>query len=476
MSRHSLPALIVIVVVGALVPIASAQSDNGTDKQLKQLRQQVQSLQQQVSDLRQKKEESWMAQREKEKMKQLVDDVLSDAKKRDTLRARKLTAGHDGSHFYLKSADDKFYLELAGHLQLRYIFNSRSDADQRVATGDDQQEGFQLRRLKFKPEGYVTYGQRKINFDMSLAGDRDMESIGFEDYTVSTELFEDVSIKGGRWKQPFALQNLRSSSRQLAVERSLVNELFNVDRSEGVMLSYEGESVRLFGAINDGEGAEASDFDNAANNTDFAVTGRGELLLAGGWDQVADDASSWRGEGTGAALGAAVHYEEATTGSSDNPGTPDVEGQNNDFLLWTGDATFESNGFGATAAAYGRHSSNEVGSDFDDYGLYVEGGYMVVPDTVEPFARYELILTDDSRAAVQAGDVSEQTNLITAGVNWYQHRHDSKFTLDVVYAFEPLAAGLAGMSDPTSTGLGLLEDSAGEDGQFTLRAQYQLKW
>jgi hypothetical protein len=461
----------------ALTPLALAQNDAAGSGQLEELQQKVQRMENQLNQLREQEHESWMDQRRKEEMKKLVNDVLEDAEKRDSLTGQGLTAGHDGSHFFLKSADDKFYLEFAGHMQLRYIANDRNES-----TGDDNQEGFQLRRIKFKPEGYVTYGDRKINFDLSLAGDRDSSDTFFEDYTVSTELFDNVAIKGGRWKQPFALQNIRSSSRQLAVERSLVNELFNVDRSEGVMLSYEGQAVRLFGSFNNGAEAEFSDFDNgqfddANNDTDFAITSRAEFLLAGDWGPVEGDASAWQGEDPAAALGAAVHYQHGTTGSGDDPGTgTETEGTNDNFLLWTADATAEAEGLGVTAAAYGRHEDNELTADFDDYGFYVEGGYMVVPDTFEPFARYELILTDASRTAVRDGDVDEQTNIVTAGANWYQHGHDSKFTLDVVYAFEPLAAGLGGSSDPTSTGLGLLPDAAGEDGQFAVRAQYQLKW
>jgi hypothetical protein len=389
---------------------------------------------------------------------------MADAQSRQTFSQDGLVAGHDGDHFILSNPGETFLLELAGHFQFRYIWNNRQSSGE-----DDQQQGFQLRRAKFKPEGYVTYGDRRIYFDMSLAADRDSTDTFFEDYTVSTEVSKDLWIKGGRWKQPFALQNLRSSSEQLAVERSLVNELFNVDRSEGVMLSYTGEQARVYGSLNNGAAAEFSDFDNDRNTTDFAVTGRGEVLLAGDWDQL-DDASSWGDEGPAAALGAAAHWEEGTTGTA---------ATNDNFLLWTADASAEAGGFGATAAVYGRHTDNELAADTDNYGAYVEGGYMIVPDTIEPFVRYQWIRTDGQVAAVQNGAVEKDTNLITGGVNWYHYGHASKFTLDVVYALDPLAPGLAGTDPtdtPTSTGLGLLQDAPGEDGQVALRAQYQLKW
>jgi len=510
------PAIFVLITLAIASPATAADdaSEKDTPNEVQQLRQEVKRLRRQVRQLRKevRGDQRETADRAKPDTpdKPAKPDTPATARpdrpdrpadtpapstkqdpateptrprpaepaEQDFLDPSRLTAGHDGSHFFIKSADDDFYLELAGHLQVRYVANQRDNADAAMPSADDDQEGFQLRRLKFKPEGYVTYGDRKINFDLSLAGDRDSEDTFFEDYTVSTRFFsfENVTIKGGRWKQPFARQNMRSSSRQLAVERSLVNELFNVDRSEGAMLSYAGEAVRLFGAVNNGADAEFSDFDNDRNDTDVAFTGRGEWLLMGEWDQVADDASSWQDEGPGAALGAAVHYEIGTTGSGDDPATPETEGTNDNFLLWTADATYEQAGLGLTAAAYGRHSDNELAADFDDYGLYAEGGYMIVPDTIEPFTRYELVLTDDDRTAVTDGDVSEETHVLTAGVNWYHAGHNSKLTLDIVHALDPIAPGLAGSDDPASTGLGLLNDAPGEDGQTAIRAQYQLKW
>jgi hypothetical protein len=239
------------------------------------------------------------------------------------------------------------------------------------------------------------------------------------------------------------------------------------------MVSYQGERVRLYGSLNNGDNRQFAGFNNASgNNTDYAITGRGSVLVAGDWDQT-KDASSWTGEATAGALGGAIHWQEGTTGTA---------GPNNDLFLWTLDGTFESAGFGSTAALYGRHTDNEFANDTDNYGAYVEGGYMVVPDTVEPFFRYQWIRTDDSINAVQNGNVEEDTNILTAGVNWYQARQNSKFTLDVVYALDPLAPGLAGSGavggpgGATSTGLGLLNDAAGEDEQVAVRAQYQLKW
>ena len=422
-----------------------------------QLERQVQQLQSRVAELETKENQDWMTQRRAEEVKTLIRDVLSDAETRSTLLQEGMTAGHDGG-FFLRSADGAFLLELAGHLQVRYIWNNRDNSG-----ADDNEAGFQLRRTKFKGEGHI--GSPRIKYDFSLAGDRDDEKTIFEDYTMSYDFTDTLSIKGGRWKQPFAMQEMVSSSRQLPVERSLVHEVFNVGRSEGVGLEYATDRFRAYAVTNNGKGGDFSDFDT--NTVDAAFVGRVEALLAGEWGQFKDPGTAWQGEDTGAMVGVAGYYEIGETGDGQ------AANDNDDLLMWTVDGSVESNGFGIFAAAYGMHSTGAgATADFDDFGFLVEGGYFIVPDEIQPFARYELIIQDDARAGVGT-DTEEETNLITAGFNWYQHKHDAKFTMDVVYALDPIRGDFL---DP-STGLGLLEDAAGgEDGQFALRTQYQLKF
>ncbi len=53
-------------------------------------------------------------------------------------------------------------------------------------------------------------------------------------------------------------------------------------------------------------------------------------------------------------------------------------------------------------------------------------------------------------------------------MNYYLKKHSAKFTVDGVFALDPLT-GIA-----VSDGLGLQGDGADEDGQFALRAQFQI--
>lgn len=482
--------LMSILLIATFGPVDSARAGEQDpfdrvrqlESQVEQLQQTVKGFEEQVGQLQARLGETWMNERRAEQVKALVRQVLADAETRASLLDNQLTAGHDG-HFFLASADGRFRLEFAGHLQVRYTFNARDDAG---SGADDNLGGFNLRRAKFKPSGHVTLGGRRIAFAASLAGDQDRgDPPIFEDYYLQTEIADGLSVRAGRWKQPFAIQNLTSSARQLAVERSAVHELFRVDRSEGVMVGYQREAIRLFAAINDGMQAEKTDFNQ--DDADFAVTGRAEWRLAGDWKQFGDPAVAWSGEPTGLLIGAAAHYQAAETGHRNLPGADGVLGTgddvvfaNDEMLNWTADLTFEQDGFGVLLAGYGHHAFNEMMPDFNDYGLLVEAGYFVVPDVLQPFVRYELILADDARGPVVDGSMSEQTDILTAGLNWYQARHNAKFTIDVVYAFDPLFASDAGPgSSPDSiagNSLGLQPDAAGQNGQFAIRTQYQLIW
>jgi len=454
----SLAGAVTVGVTGA-VSGAEPQPAPQADR-VRQLEARVQQLQSRVIELEDRDDRDWMTRRRAEQVKALVRDVLDDAETRAALLDEGVTAGHDG-HFFLKSADGAFLLELAGHLQVRYIYNHRRGAHAADPDADDNEAGFQIRRAKFKGEGHI--GDPRLTYDFSLAADRDSKDTIFEDYTLGYAFTDNLSVTAGRWKQPFARQEMVSSSRQLAVERSLVHERFNVGRGEGVGLTYATDRFNAYGTFTNGMESSFDNFTTTDGNfTDAAFVGRVETLIAGEWSQFKDPGTAWRGQPTGAMAGAAVYYQIDETGNDD---------PNDKLLLWTVDASLESGGFGVFAAGYGRHADNEMDADYDDFGLLVESGYFLVPDKLQPYVRYELIIQDDRRTNVVSGANNEYTNLVTAGVNWYQHKHDAKFTVDVVYAFDPLN-GFVSPSD----GLGLLEDADRQDGQAAVRAQYQLKW
>lgn len=448
MNKYAVSTAAAIAVTAGVV---HADGDVSQADVVSQLQSEVAKLRAELDEVKAQTSRDWMTEARAEEMRNIVYDVLADADTRASLLQDGANAGYDGG-FFINSPDGKFSLKLGGQLQVRYIFNTRDDGGGGI---DEDQFGFQVRRAKLIGKGHI--GDPKIGFGFSLAGDRGEDNAFFEDYFLNYKFDNGVLVQAGRWKQPYSRENIMSSTKQMAVERSLVLETFNVDRSDGVMLAYEADQWRLSGAWNDGIDGDNTDFN--ADGVDFGLTGRVDFLVMGDWKQM-EDFASWSGEDDALFLGGGVHYQEGETDSA----SEDME-----VLLLTGDVLYEYNGLSLFGAVY-YSDINQDALDTENWGLEGQVAYNI-NDTYEPFLRYEVIMLDDDIA----GLVEDEIHLITVGMNWYQKKHNAKFTIDLVYVFDHIDDDASDftMLDP-SAGLGLVDDDGDEDGQLAIRAQYQL--
>jgi len=445
---------------------AIAEVPGSSTADVQALRAEVAQLRAEQAQLRSAQNENWMTERRAEEIKGLVSEVLADADTRATLLQDGLTAGHDGK-FFLASADGGFRLNVGGQIQVRYIWNSHDDA-----AGDaETEEGFQMRRIKVKFDGHVDQG-RKFKYKITLATDRDNDNsdgdVFVEDALIETKLADGVSIYAGRGKAPFSREELTSSSRQLAVERSVVGDYFTVGRTEGVGFKGNiGEMIKWNASVNDGfrsgdYSAGNADYDD--DMADFAATGRLDVKIGdGSWGQQ-KDFTSWEGEEFVTFIGVAGHYELGEVAASDSDGVQGRAfgaGATDSFFSWTVDGQVEVNGLSVFAALYGRHTDAATGgTDLDQYGFQVQGAYNI-GNKFEPFVRYEW--ADADTAGV------EELGLVTAGVNYYIKKHKAKATLDLVYGLDEVEGAFS-----PSSGAGIFTDTAGEDGQVVVRGQVQL--
>ncbi len=473
-----------------LVPLNLGVGAEGSAS-LEQMSQELQQLRAEVRQLRAERSDTWLNQRRVEEVKALVREVLADADTRASLAATGMTAGWD-KHFFLASEDGSFLLALGGRIQLRYVYNNRDiDGDHSNPSYDNEDEnefGFQVRRYKLNLRGHVA--DPRVQYNVVLSGDRVRASVGLEEATMSARLTDDgLTLYGGRTKAPFAHEELISSGSQLAVDRSVVNETFTVGFVEGVGLRSQGEALRWTIMIHDGQysgevptlpppyfppsvpGAESRDFNG--DQSDWAVSGRMDLKLAGQWQQW-DDFSAWSGEPLGLFLGLAGHYEASETGNVETSPTP-VVGDNDHFFVWTLDAGLEVAGWSFFGSIVGRHDDDEDGipseNNRDAYGVVAQMGYMLIPDVLEPFIRYEWLTLDKIN---DPSNPADENQIITVGVNYYLKRHDAKFSFDCVVVAQDALFN-------TFTGLGLLADDIASSGsvnnhQVALRAQFQLQY
>lgn len=387
-------------------------------------------------------------------LKAATDAALIDAANRINYQADQMTAGHDGKKFFLESADGNFSLGLSGQGQVRYIYNNRSDAPGTGIDDGDNLAGFQLRRMKLKGSGHIA--DPKIGYNFTLASNRDSNETILEEFAVSYEFDNGIELSAGRFKAPFAFDELTSSSRQQAVERSLVNEQFTVGFTEGVQVEMAPvDDLKLRVMLSDGAGAgESGNGDFNETPVDLAATARADYTI-GGSKGFAKDYTSWVEDEMGINIGVAAHHQTFKTGVN-QAANADLDA----LTRFTADVLYNHAGLSLFGAVYFEtQDAITGGTEADPFGFQAQAGY-TIDDTWEPFVRYEWIDTDVAGA--------DEISVITAGVNYYLKKHSAKFTIDGVLALDPLT-GIA-----VSDGLGLQGDAAGEDGQYAIRAQFQI--
>lgn len=417
---------------------------------IEQLQQQMAEMQSEMVDLRHRLGDDWLTERRSEEIRSLVQDVLADAESRTSLLQSGIMSGYN-SGFFISGADGNFSLKMNGQVQVRYVYNQR---DMPPGDGDENRAGFEVRRSKLKFKGHVV--DPRWTWKIDGAFNRDLAQLEIEDGWIDYNFENGWSVKLGQFKAPFAREELVSSSKQLAVERSLVNEVFTGNRTQGIMLTYKNDDFRISGSIDDG--FDNGDFAGGAGNLDLDAANRGwqtedvegsfsirgEYLIAGEWKQFKDFTSK-RGSETGMMAGFALHYQKNEFGTASGP--------EEEILAITGDFSWEGDGFNLFI------SGSYVDLDVQDRsvtGIIVHGGYYLTDDA-EIFGRWEYL--DYDEAAL------DEPMIITIGVNRY-FNPKVKGTLDFGFASE----SIVGVSSST----GWEDDTAGQDGQFVVRAQLQL--
>ncbi len=248
--------------------------------------EQFKAMQAELAQLRADSDANWLNERRVEQVKDIVREVLADADTRASLLESGMTAGHNGKHFFLASEDGRFLLNIGGQIQFRYIMNQRKGVSRNGH--DNGESGFTLRRTKLKFKGHIN--SPKIGYAIGIQTDRTNETIYLDHAYVKYKLRDDLVLWAGERKSPFLREELTSSSRQLTVERSQMNEIFTLGRTQGVGAVWTAnENLIAHVAITDGSrsGEPSSkakkDFDD--DTTDFAITGRVDLRLLGDWKQ-----------------------------------------------------------------------------------------------------------------------------------------------------------------------------------------------
>jgi phosphate-selective porin len=171
----------------------------------------------------------------------LVDQAQSSAPKKD---APPLTAGFNGEHFFIKSADGQFSISPYGYV----------DTDYRANQGDGAPaDTFLLRRARFGFQG--NYGS---HFDFALLTDAAATSGSvLRDVYLNVRIRPEFQFQAGQFKTPFAQEAGTGATNLDFVERGFQSMLYpsaaSAYRSPGVAIHgdlYGGVVQYWVGAFN----------------------------------------------------------------------------------------------------------------------------------------------------------------------------------------------------------------------------------
>jgi outer membrane murein-binding lipoprotein Lpp len=403
-----------------------------------------------------------------------IEGVLRDAEKRSQLLATNgdASSGYDNG-FFIRSGD--FTLRPGVQFQFRNITDYREETD--GPKDDEIENGFEVRRLKFELTG--TAFSKDLSYAFIWATDREGGSLILEDAFVKYMFADDWGLRAGQFKDPGnSHEELVSSKRQLAVDRSLTNEVLNggvLDRVQGVTLIYGGYNknnpLNVEIGLHDGANSDNSDYTGhlgspgtisstgrpGSHAFDFGVGGRAEYKFMGDWKNYAQFSALNVKEDT-AVLGGGFDWSQGGDGDAITAFV-DISYQN-------------ANGLSLYAAAHYRHLDGEIAAsadkgeddgDNEDFGVVLQAGYMLNP-AWEIFGRYAGIWFDDDFGDDESDDFHE----FTVGVNYFLGNngsagHRAKVTIDLNYLPE---------GTPNSQkGIGYLGDG---DDEIVIRGQFQL--
>ncbi len=449
-----------------------------------------QALSSEVTTLRANEGDQWLTEQRAAEIRSIVSDVLADSEVRRSLQATALTAGwNDG--FFLESADQRFRLEAHGLIQSRYIWsyipNGTSGINYPanssygwIADNVENRQGFDLPNTQLDLEGHV-FGpefQYKVKGGFTtnaeaVVGQNPFGNLGsgsgdFQllDAYIRAEVSDDISIRAGQFKLPFAREQLVDAENQLAVSRSTIVNHLGIGLSQGIEFTWVSSDTRFMFAYSNGgddnvygilkgAGSEPLNSEWMSDNVDWCLTPRFEWKLAGQWSQF-NTMTSPPGEEYAVLVGLAgnFQYGDPDTGTSQNSGKPNswYAGTADLSVMYGGATLFTSFTYSQmdSGSAYVLGASNfSPGPYFDigenhAWGAVVQGSYYFTPKW-EVFGRFEygevtipgleLITTPAGTDSLSNGNALQ---LITLGVNWYIDGEDLKWTADGGMALKPV--------------------------------------
>ncbi|MBM3350536.1 MAG: hypothetical protein FJY53_01870 [Betaproteobacteria bacterium] len=402
-------------------------------------------------------------------------EVASNKKKEPKKGYAPASVSYGKSGFEFGTEDDKFSLAIQNRIQFRYA--EPFDKDPRTTKDlDADTNSFMIRRARTKLKGhaFVPWIKYYMQYDWSQPVLRDL--------SLTVDKYKWAQLRVGRGKVSYNNERVASSGAQQFVNRSIVNDIFTVDRQQGVELKgnlFAGTPVDMTYYVGAFTGVGVGERDNDDDN--MMYSGRLQWNAMGGemkWDQSDTDFSEEPHLNISIAANTnqskCTAFETANDGcrvlkdsrykdpnDKDSAKRPAPGQYKIDQML--GEVSFKYKGFSFLHELHSKKIKDTL--NFDEevklLGGFVQAGYFPhgiisgIPKELEIAARYAVVDMDTDR------DNDKQKEL-SAVVNYFFDGHNNKISLQ---------ASRLTVEDPATT-----TTSKKRDDETRLWAQWDLSF
>lgn len=384
--------------------------------------------------------------------------IQSDKEKEEAEEKKKLEkefpvkVGWGKKGFTLETLDGKWKTALQWRFQGRFTYPDIGDEDSATDFSDNSEATFELRRVRMKIGGHGYEPWIKYYFEVDLQPTQPSGGSGqvtrLIDWRIDLAKYKWATLRVGQWKINYNRERVDSSGKQQFVERSIVNNVFTIDRQMGVMLNGHlapgtfADSRYYIGVWTGSGRGEANDDDN------MMWMGRLQWNFLGRDLPFSQTDVEYHEQPTGSlAFGGYTNIGKCTRWSSSGCGslagfTPDsvaldgefrTDGMVEEFAFkWRGFSIqheyhwkqIKDAGFpGTSSVAAAPPSKTNLMGSYSQVGYFPHYLIPIVPKPLEIAFRYAFVDPNVSTP----NNVEEE---YTAALNWFFAGHRNKLTLD----------------------------------------------
>lgn len=402
--------LLALTLMMSRIVFAGGETDLGAELEtikalLREQQAQIQRQQEQIEHQQAEIDRLRGAVEAKKPSDELVAEEVHRTVK-DAIEEKGITAVYDKG-FTLRSADDKFRLDIGGWVQPRYEYTT--------STGDDEDSSsFFMRRVRVDIRGHVFTPALTFRIMPEFA-----RTANLRDAWINYEFDRELQARFGQYTVPFQWHRFVGPRRQHFAERSNVSETFGFFQGRDIGLGLHGINQAQTFAYGVGLFDGAGRNNERSNSSGNMASGRVGFALLGVIPREESDLA-WSEEpklAIGAGLQGATRNEIRDWDLDRSPS----DNHRADWASATGDVRFAFKGFSVAGEGFVRRVSpkDSLVDSYTGAGWGLTGGYFIIPKQFEFVGRYNRLRLDND-------DSDTQETEWGLGMNVYHQGHDWK--------------------------------------------------